>query len=165
MYSAGLIASWFVNKGIEEKNYLTQMKLQKVLYITQGIYLLEFNKSLINEPIEAWRYGPVIPIIYQIYRQWGSSPITEPSKIALVQGRVQLYELDAFSDEVEEILNAAWELTKDIKGEILANWTHQAGSPWHISYANGENSVIDTKEIEKYFKATFSKKEKAATAE
>lgn len=151
MYSASLIAAWFVNKGIDEKNFVTQMKLQKIVFFAQGLALHELEKPLVNELFEAWKYGPVIPILYSNYRIWGSSPITEPTTFTLIQRKNKIYNRDPFSDEVEEILNFTWDVTKDIRGEALSNWTHSANSPWDICYKKAPNTIIPNELIKKYF--------------
>lgn len=77
MYSANQIASVFVNRAIKEKCYLTHMKLQKLIYIANGIHLaLNNNEPLIADPIETWDYGPVIQSVYQNYKMFGSSRIS-----------------------------------------------------------------------------------------
>ena len=59
---------------------LTNLKLQKMLYYEQGFHLAYFNEPLFEEPIEAWQYGPVVPVVYNYYKSRGRNGI-EPEDI------------------------------------------------------------------------------------
>ncbi|RBQ06257.1 Panacea domain-containing protein [Pedobacter miscanthi] len=151
MYSASLIAYKFVQRGIEESNPLTQMKLQKMVYLAQGLHLSMYDGlSLIREDFQAWKYGPVIPIIYQDYKLYGSSLIQDLS----------LMNFNDFSGflntdlnyNASSVIDDAWKIAKDIPGTQLSNWTHNEGSPWHKFYKEGVNDIIIPKdEIKVYF--------------
>jgi uncharacterized phage-associated protein len=68
MYRATDIAKWFTQKGIEENNPLTPMKVLKLTYIAQGIHLAFFNEALFSESCQAWRYGPVVSSVTRLLR-------------------------------------------------------------------------------------------------
>jgi uncharacterized phage-associated protein len=54
------------------------MKLQKLLYFTQGFYMKNNSKQkLFTEHFEAWVNGPVIPIVYGEYKYYGTSTISK----------------------------------------------------------------------------------------
>ncbi len=53
---------------LHEKEYLTTMKLQKLVYYSQVYSLIKFNKPLFCEHFEAWVNGPVSPDLYQYHR-------------------------------------------------------------------------------------------------
>lgn len=51
---------------------LTPMKLQKLCYYAQGIYMAtQDGEPLFEEDFEAWTYGPVIPALYDEYKEYG----------------------------------------------------------------------------------------------
>ena len=41
-----------------------EIKLQKLLFYTQAVCLVRFDKPAFTESIEAWDYGPVVPAVY-----------------------------------------------------------------------------------------------------
>ena len=61
MYSTQLIADYIIAHG---GGALTPLQVIKLAYIAHGFTLALLGRSLVPEPIEAWRYGPVIPSIY-----------------------------------------------------------------------------------------------------
>ena len=48
---------------------LTNMKLNKLLYFSQGHYLKKYGRPLFNNVIEAWGHGPVVPEVYSTYKE------------------------------------------------------------------------------------------------
>ncbi|USS88227.1 DUF4065 domain-containing protein [Fructilactobacillus hinvesii] len=60
---------------------VSNLKLQKIMYFLNVIYLLNYNKSLIDDhKFEKWAYGPVIHDVYSDYSINGSKEILEPTK-------------------------------------------------------------------------------------
>jgi uncharacterized phage-associated protein len=160
MYSALVIASQFVNRAIENGKPVTQMKLQKMLYIAQGLHLAYTGKPIINETIQAWKYGPVIPNIYDYYKNWGNFPIIKPTIIGAFSESAISTGLDVLCDSAENIIDITWDITKDIDAVKLSNWTHEINSPWHKSFYGA--GCVDTCTvpishtlISDYFKTTF----------
>ncbi|MCO4666395.1 hypothetical protein Si004_00550 [Streptococcus infantarius subsp. infantarius] len=61
---------------------ITNLQLQKVMYFTIRLARLEKNenddelKKLYDKKFYVWKYGPVVPEIYDKYKKFGSNPIT-----------------------------------------------------------------------------------------
>ena len=67
MYKATTIAEWFVDKFIDDNSPITQIKLTKILYLTQGFYLAKYKKPLFKDAIFAYNFGPVLPMVNHRY--------------------------------------------------------------------------------------------------
>lgn len=157
-YPASVIAYAFVKKGIEESNFLTQMKLQKVVYFAHGYHLAKFGTPLIKEQFQAWQYGPVAPTIYQKYKLYGSDFIKSVDLLNRVSD-FQKYYLQLDANAIEAI-DYTWETTKDLSASDLSNWTHLPDSPWDQAYIEGVNGIlIDNKAIEDYFSTVLAVQE------
>ncbi|QRR02913.1 Panacea domain-containing protein [Dyadobacter sandarakinus] len=151
MYSSILIAGQFVNLGVKENNPVTQMKLQKMVFFAHGLHLAVNNGDpLVREKFLAWRFGPVVPTIYQLYKKWGNAPIIERTSIT-----VNFLPLENFSEltpSAVEAIQSTWEITRDVDAVTLSNWSHAKNSPWDITYKRfGENGIIDDNLIREYF--------------
>jgi Uncharacterized phage-associated protein len=71
-YTAFDIANYFLYKAQkEDQELLSNLKLQKLIYYAQGLHLAIYGKPLFANIIEAWNYGPVIPILYHKYKEYG----------------------------------------------------------------------------------------------
>jgi len=155
-YPASLIAYTFVKKGIDEGKFVTQMKLQKLVYFAQGYHLVKYHKPLIKENFQAWKYGPVIPDIYRDFKLYGSSPITNTTSYVPSDSVRTPYFLDA---EALDTINYAWEVLKNFSAMSLSNWTHQPDGPWAKVYVPDERSTpIGNDDIQQYFEKLLLKK-------
>lgn len=56
----------------EDSEYITNLKLQKLLYYIQGEYMAKMNTPLFNDDFLAWEHGPIIREVYDKYKQNGS---------------------------------------------------------------------------------------------
>jgi uncharacterized phage-associated protein len=144
MYTANEIASLFVDKALKDKVYLTHMKLQKLIYIANGISLATQDQPLIGEPIETWDYGPVVNSVYNNYKMFGGSRITVNPFTNLISG-IKL------TDGAKKVINDAWIVGKDIDGIQLSNWTHNEDSPWTYAKKH-ELPIIPNDQMKAYFK-------------
>ena len=75
VYSVITIANKFIDLAKEE--YLTNMQLQKMVYIAHGFNLALRDTKLYYEDTRAWNFGPVVPELYEELRQYGSNQVTE----------------------------------------------------------------------------------------
>ena len=53
---------WLRGREIET----TPMHVLKLVYLCHGWCLGFTGEALINEPVEAWTYGPVVPTVYHL---------------------------------------------------------------------------------------------------
>ena len=62
---------------------MTAMKLEKLVYYCQGWHLARHGVPLFEEAIEAWRQGPVVPVLYRQHRRqytvsnWPSGDVSQ----------------------------------------------------------------------------------------
>lgn len=144
-YSAARIANYF----IEKSDYtITPMKVLKLVYIAHGWCLAITDSPLIDEPVEAWRYGPVIRNLYDGFKRYGNQPITELAQY--------LYEEENISQECSKLLDKIWGIYGDYTGVQLSNLTHKKGTPWDKIWKQHEARAdfykIDDELIKNYYK-------------
>ena len=122
--------------------FMTNMKLQKMLYYQQGFHLAYFDTPLFDNEIEAWMYGPVVPEIYEIYKSNGRNGI-EPDR-ELHFNFKQKNELALFN-EVCKVYGA-------FSAIGLMNMTHEE-EPWKSTpTGEGENHIIKKEKMQLFFK-------------
>jgi uncharacterized phage-associated protein len=129
MYRATDIAKWFIQKGIKEGKPLTPMQVLKLTYIAQCVHLAAFDEALFGESCEAWRYGPVVPAIYQKTRDYGKNPITRDDLFHGSKGIDENHDEDSLY-----VLSSVWKIFGHWDGIKLSQWTHRKGSAWDIAY-------------------------------
>lgn len=156
-YSAKAIANYFIGKSVTDpKSTLSPLKLIKLVYIAHGFYLDLKNEKLINETVEAWKYGPVIRSLYDEFRKYGASAITHLAKTE---------EISPQDDYTHEFLNEVWDAYGSWTGTQLSAWTHEDGSPWYISTEGGtklNDQIIPDASIKNYFRLLRERNEMKA---
>lgn len=121
-YSALEIAKWFIcyNRLKHEDNpedNVTNLKLQKLLYYAQGLSLKYTGKPLFNDNIEAWQHGPVVPVVYHEYKQYGGKGIDKN------------VDMPHFDENTEIILKDVYEDYGQYSAWKLRDMTHEE-PPW-----------------------------------
>ncbi|GHU69931.1 hypothetical protein FACS1894184_14690 [Clostridia bacterium] len=61
-------------------DYMTNLRLQKLLFFAQGWSLVIRGVPLFDDPIEAWQYGPVVPTVYRELSVNWKNPIRHTTK-------------------------------------------------------------------------------------
>ena len=74
MYSALEIAKYFMNKCTVDRQPISNLQLQKILYYIQRSFLRTGTIAFSDE-IEAWQIGPVVREVYNKYCGFGSLKI------------------------------------------------------------------------------------------
>lgn len=101
---------------------VSNLRLQKLLYFIQAKFLKETNSPCFTEEMRAWKYGPVIPTIYQKYRGYGALSIEVSHFPYSVEARNRLNGWEF----IEEIL----EQMREISTGDLVDITH-CQKPWN----------------------------------
>lgn len=148
-YPASVIALAFVEKGIEEGQFVTQMKLQKMVYFAHGYHLAKYGEPLIIEQFEAWKFGPVVQDIYQTYKLYGSDPIMDTY---FLPKPPRNYRYKPLSDSAVDSIEYTWKVTKLLSANQLSQWSHLDGSPWARVYDPTKSSTtIPDESIREFF--------------
>lgn len=122
------------------------LKLQKLLYYCQAVNLVVSGKPLFEDKIEAWLYGPVVPVVYRKYRRNGELPIPKPKDWQLLNSSLT-------SEEIEAI-DMALRFYGSFTGPELIDRTH-CEKPWIDAYRQGANTEISHASIKNYFSAAL----------
>lgn len=123
---------------------ISNMKLQKLLYYEQGYHLACFDEPLFNEDIEAWKFGPVVPQIYEKYKCHQDQPIMPED------GEVQM------SGQHYELFYNVFTFFNKYSAFGLMEKTHNE-LPWLETSKNGSefNHVIPKALISEFFKTVL----------
>ena len=130
----------------ETGDFISNLKLQKLVYYAQGLYLALHDEPLFAENIEAWTYGPVIPSLYHEYKEYGSGCITPPTD----------FDMSVLTDEAREVLDEVYQVYGQFSGWKLRDMTHEE-APWQEAYAKKSSAKIISQEtMKKYFLAQLN---------
>jgi uncharacterized phage-associated protein len=153
-YTPAHIANYFLWRAWQENIGITPMKLIKLVYIAYGWNLVINENKLFDEPIVAWKYGPVIPSLYHEFKRFGALPIAKDDYAAnfdIETGEMQeVPAIDLSDKDTVNILDAVWVNYKNRSGTSLSRITHDPGSAWFKAYyEKGDNTVLDDEDIKR----------------
>ena len=145
-HTAAEVAKWFlahnrITADEEGGEYISNLKLQKLLYYAQGCFLAVTGESLFDDPIVAWQHGPVVETVYHAYKRNGAEGIRFDDD----------FDFSSFSEEENALLTEVYETFGQYSAWKLRNMTHQE-APWLETRQNG---VIPTEKIKSYFQKEY----------
>lgn len=151
-YDAATVANRFIELANQKGKKLTPMQLIKLSYIAHGFSLAIYKRPLLDESVEAWKYGPVVPSLYKRLKKYGSSAVTDPVS-AWSFGRSE--KLDS---EDRELVDLVFKKYGHFTGIQLSHLTHRPGTPWAETYEPNAYSVdIDDSVIRTHYATILSR--------
>lgn len=149
MSSAKDVASLILTLCEERGIGVSNLKLQKLMYYTQGYHLAVSGKTLFEDDLMAWEHGPVVPSVWLEYRDNGSSYITPLKDM----------DITSFSDASIGVVNYVLDTFGQMGAWSLRERTHSE-EPWLNHYDQEkdrvDNCVITTDEVDRFFKRKIS---------
>ena len=141
MLSCFDVANYFLSLVDEDcGDLMSNLKLQKLLYYAQGLWLSIKGQPLFNENLEAWAYGPVVPEVYHQYKHFGHQPLFCPKGI----------DFSIYSEEVTDFLGEVYSYYGQFSAWRLSELTHDE-TPW-LNHYKKKNPIISHEEMKDFFK-------------
>jgi uncharacterized phage-associated protein len=138
------VANYFIFLANETGSFISNLKLQKLVYYAQAWHLAIHETALFEEDFEAWVHGPVVPALYQKYKQFGWHPIDENVVLQIPP------EIESFLDEVSDEYFACDAYELEQMTHIEDPWkTARAGLPPDAP----SNAIIRKEWMKEYYGA------------
>ena len=164
MFSSTTIANYFMVKAWEQDRDITAIHLQPLVYMANGWFLANRSKRLIYDDIEAWHYGPVIPVLFHRASDFGTRPIKELIAEPFGYGPPEFLPKD-----VQEFLDLCANTFGHWSGGQLLRRVTEAGTPWAAARAKNPEMdyglPIHYQDIQAYYSALLAEKETQETTE
>lgn len=139
-YSALEVAKYVINHEHGAGRQITNLRLQKLLYFVQAKVLVETGEPCFEDEMEAWDYGPVVPVVYNEYCRYKSQAIDSVSNSSVND--------DGVAKNIDEVLD----YFGDTATFELVQITH-AQTPWIEARQRGNRAVISKEAIRQFFEA------------
>lgn len=156
MYKVLEVCRHVINYSNDLNYGISNLKLQKILYFIQAVFLVMRTEPCFEERIEAWDLGPVVPIAYREYKYYGSGNIPlitcciQVDKKNIWDSVVKEYHDDVIAQRDKVLMDAVVDKFADYSATDLVSITHRQ-APWKDAYVRGMNKEITTKAIKEYF--------------
>ncbi|PSF35524.1 hypothetical protein C7H19_16040 [Aphanothece hegewaldii CCALA 016] len=150
MLSCFNVADYFIRLANETGSFVSNLKLQKLVYYAQAWHLALYDVPLFEEDFQAWIHGPVIPTLYQKYRVFGWRPITEDVNPILPEA-------------IQDFLNEVAQEYFACDAYELEQMTH-AETPWNRARGDlppdaHSNAVIKKEWMKEYYGSRVEKQD------
>ncbi len=163
------VANYFLDLAAERGEKLTQMKLQRLVYLAHGWQLGLTGSPLLNEAIQAWSYGPVVRSLYKAFEDAGDGPIIEkaaefvPERIPEIRIPDLNESADPEAGSVRRLLTRIWNVYGELSGIQLSKLSREAGTPWDRVHNKHSGSIpkyetIPDEWIKEYFENQASRR-------
>jgi len=126
---------------------ITNLEIQKILYLAHMIYLGRSDTLLINEEFKAWKYGPVLPKLYNLLKRFGIFPI----KKYVFDNDVKIID----DENINNLLTEAWEKLGYKSNWELVSITHRKKGAWKKVYEKNKNNTITIDHIRNEYNELF----------
>ncbi len=139
VHDAYYLVSLFNDEGLP----VTQLQVQKLMYLFEAYYMNKENKTLYECEYQAWPFGPVATPLYKHFKKYGKEEIKltpEERKIA-----------EKTSDIKKKYMHNLYKVFKDFKVFELVSFTHATGSPWESCWKEKPYSEIPKNMIKDWF--------------
>lgn len=115
--------------------YLTNMKINRLVYFAQVECLRTHRHKLFNEPIQAWKCGLVEPSVYAAFKEYGTNRITTP---AATEDLDQI-DFSANYQEAKNVVQRVAVLYVPLAAFELVDYLQRDGSAWKAVYESDKN--------------------------
>jgi len=159
MHSALQIANEIIRKGAAEvpPRYFTPMQLLKLVYLCHGWMLGLYGRPLIKEDIQAWKYGPVIPQLYQSLKTYRDGQVPQPLPMPSCTEDLDVYE----STMVDQVIK----MYGQNSGIALSQITHAPNTPWSLTFQSDRlGQVISNDLIMDHYQRLYRERTQHAAA-
>ncbi|MBF0333073.1 MAG: DUF4065 domain-containing protein, partial [Alphaproteobacteria bacterium] len=149
------VADYLIAKGTKPNGEpLTQLGLQKLVYLCQGWHLAVADEELFREEIYAYELGPVVRELRQRFRFLGPDPLP----MTLVSNADAVLSAGA-----KRVIDDVWAHYGRMPTSALVDLTHVEGSPWaqvwfSVPAEERENLPIPLPLIRNWFKSCLAEK-------
>lgn len=127
----------------KEREGITNLKLQKLLYLAQAYYLAKLGRPLFIDELEAWDYGPVASQVYKKLKRYGSKPI------------IAKKDESTLAEKDKNVLKKIWDTFGGYSAGRLVDIVH-SHTPWKEASVS-TNKIISQKVIENYYGPLLNK--------
>jgi uncharacterized phage-associated protein len=139
--SSQAVANAFLKLAQAEGKRLTNMQLQKLVFLAQGYALALIDRPIFYHNAHAWQWGPVIPKLYKELQRYGAGDVAE-----------EIQATDSEGSTEAEVVRGVWDAHKGYTGSQLSSLTHKQGTPWSVTWEKERFAVIPEELIAGYYK-------------
>lgn len=145
-YNSTDIAKYIVGYANDNGIPINMTKLQKLLYIAYGTFLVVKEKRLTDEHPQAWPYGPVFPKTRKA--------LLNEDLFNIRLNNIDQSQFDN-TDSVPDLIALVFNNFGNWSAYQLTEWSHREGTPWDQTVSHPDfkwGTIIADDKIQNYFR-------------
>lgn len=131
---------------------ISNLQLQKLMYLSHLFYLGKKGKPLISRPFEAWKLGPVSPDVYERVKIFKNRPV-----LNVFYGIKTIEEDNSLYKEEALFLTDIYQKLAQKTASELVDMTHIKDGAWDKARKNQLYSVIKESDILEEYNKFYKK--------
>lgn len=156
MYDVCDVCRYVINYSNKKEYSISNLKLQKLLYFIQAVFIIDKGKQCFNDQIEAWDFGPVVPKAYREFKMYGCADIPPITSYFIFDEddiwntrRVEFDE-SIIKRKDRKAINKVVDMFSEYTATDLVQLTINQ-LPWENVYEPGMNNVITPDMLKEYY--------------
>ena len=129
----------YYSLGLSDRQ-LSNMKLNMMMYYMQAYYLVNKGEPAFADPIEAWKNGPVVRVVYDKYRGNGKDLIPIP-----------IFGIEDLKPNEDEIYLLMCSMFRGKSAISMLRKFKKSSNPWSEAYSDYPNKTISHDELKRFF--------------
>ncbi len=121
---------------------ITNLALQKLLYFTHGLHLVETKNPLVTGFFEAWQHGPVHPIAYRAFKNADANPILFRASIRDPFTHAAIPLPECTDCDVKAHVGRIVRMYAGLTPGRLVEVSHAKGAPWRFVVDKAQTETI-----------------------
>ena len=130
MYDARHLANFSLDFASRSGSALSHMAVQKLIFFSHGWSLAHRGRPMVKNAFEAWKYGPVVRVVWDSFKQFGNKPVTARASFIDPMTGLANYQAYAFRTDDIAFLETVLSYYVGFSAFTLSDLTHEAGMPW-----------------------------------
>jgi uncharacterized phage-associated protein len=140
-YDPRIVANALLEVAAYHGKHLTNLSLQKLLYFCHARFLLEKNQPLVKGHFEAWKFGPVHPVVYEAFKECGSDPIKTKANAIDPISRKEKFLPPLEDESARQYVLATIATFGGLETGRLVDISHAPNGPWDVVVKRARESV------------------------
>lgn len=142
MYDVRDVANFTLEFAERRGVAVTNLALQKLLYFVHGWFFSMYERPLIKNKFEAWKYGPVQRVIYDQFKSFQNDPIRNVRAVYIdpLSGE-EVYREPVIAPEHAELIEQVLRKYQCYTAGQLVQESHVEDGPWEYVWQQAEEAV------------------------
>ncbi|AAK25477.1 DUF4065 domain-containing protein [Caulobacter vibrioides] len=138
---ARAVANLLLDKAAALDIPISNLALQKLLYFAHGRFLVDKGRPLVNGFFEAWKFGPVHPVVYRCFSANGPKYIINRAIKKDILSGLHIIVSPPRDQDIHEGIERVLLTMGRMSASQLVAVSHASGGPWDV-IANGPGTNL-----------------------